>query len=312
MGSLNLHGIIPATVLPLTPDFQPDLKALEHYLDWVIEQGPVALAINVDTGEGPHLSRDEKIAVLKTAVEVARGRCGIIAGVGGPYTALAVEQARDARAAGADAVMVFPVPAFAARPLDPAVPFEYHKAIARSMDLPLILFQLQAVLGGTEYPREVLCKLLEIDSVIGIKDACFDPVKFTQLRATLNQAPHEIALLTGNDNFILHSLFLGAEGALIGFGTLGTVLQVRMYQAAMARDYETAFRISNLLQPLCEIIFAPPIPDYRARTKEALVMQGILPNACVRPPLLPIGAGERASIRHAMEYAGLLEVAHVG
>ncbi len=312
MGKLNLKGIIPATVLPMTPEFEPDLKTLERYLDWVICQGPVALAINVDTGEGPHLSRDEKITVLKTAANVARGRCDIIAGVGGPYTALAIQQARDAQAAGADAVMIFPVSAFQAQPLDPEIPYRYHKAIAQAVDLPLVLFQLRPVLGGIEYPREVLLKLLEIDSVVAIKDACFDAVKFTQLRATLNQAPRKIALLTGNDNFIAHSFMLGADGALIGFGTLATALQVEMCQAARARDYVTTFRISDALQPLIDAIFAPPIPDYRARTKEALVMQGILPNAYVRPPLLPISPAEREKIRQALERAGQLEDIHAG
>ena len=312
MEELDLKGIIPATVLPMSSEFEPDLKTLERYLDWVIRQGPVALAINVDTGEGPHLSRDEKVAVLKTAVNVARGRCRIIAGIGGPYTALAAEQAHDAQAAGADAIMIFPVPAFQARPLDPEIPFRYHKAIAQAVDLPLILFQLREVLGGTEYPREVLLKLLEIDSVVAIKDACFDAVKFTQLRATLNQASHQIALLTGNDSFIAHSFMLGADGALIGFGTLATALQVQMYKAAIARDYETTFRISNTLQPLIDVIFAPPIPDYRARTKQALVMQGVLPNAFVRPPLLPISLAEREKIRQALERAGQLEGTHAG
>lgn len=60
MSSPNLRGIIPATVLPMTDDYKPDLKALGPYLNWVIEQGPVALAINVDTGEGPHLSDAER------------------------------------------------------------------------------------------------------------------------------------------------------------------------------------------------------------------------------------------------------------
>ncbi len=312
MCPMNLRGIIPATVLPLTADFEPDLKTLERYLDWVIRQGPVGLAINVDTGEGPHLSRQEKIAVLKTAASVARGRCSIIAGITGPYTAAAVEQARDARAAGADAVMIFPVPAFQAQPLDPEIPLCYHRAVAAAVDLPMVLFQLRAVLGGIEYTRETLGRLLEIESVIAIKDACFDPVKFLQLRATLNEMPHKIALLTGNDNFIAHSLVLGADGALIGFGTLATALQVRMFDAAKRRDHETLFRLSAQLEPLIDVIFAPPVPDYRARTKEALVMQGILPNAYVRPPLLPIGDEERQRIRKAMESAGQLEDSGVG
>jgi 4-hydroxy-tetrahydrodipicolinate synthase len=312
MSPLNLHGIIPATVLPMTTDFEPDLAVLEHYLNWVVAQGPVALAINVDTGEGPHLSRQERIDVLKTAANVVHGRCGIIAGVGGPFTAAAVEQARDAQAAGADAIMVFPVPAFQASPLDPEIPYRYHKAIAAAVDLPLVLFQLRPVLGGIEYPPEVLGKLLEIQSVVAIKDACFDPVKFVQLRATLNQAPQKIQLLSGNDNFIGHSFLLGADGALIGFGTLATALQVQMYQAARARDFVTVFRLSSIIQPLSDVIFASPIPDYRARLKEALVMQGVLPNAYVRPPLLPIGAAEREKICQAMQAAGQLEDVHVG
>ncbi len=312
MSSLNFQGIIPATVLPMTAQFEPDLKALEFYLDWVIRQRPVALAINVDTGEGPHLSCAEKVAVLKTATSIARGRCGVIAGVTGPYTAAAVEQARDAQAAGADAIMIFPVPAFQATPLDPMIPFRYHHAIAAAVDLPIVLFQLRAVLGGIEYSRDALSKLIEIDSVVAIKDACFDPVKFLQLRDTLNQMPRKIALLTGNDNFIAHSLVLGADGALIGFGTLATARQVEMYHAARARDYETVFRLSALIQPLSDVIFAPPVPDYRARTKEALVMQGLIPNAYVRPPLLPIGEAERDRIRQALKRAGELEDVHVG
>jgi 4-hydroxy-tetrahydrodipicolinate synthase len=305
--TLNLHGIIPATVLPMTQDFQPDLKTLERYLDWVIRQGPVALAINVDTGEGPHLSRLEKRSVLETAVGVARGRCSVIAGIGGPYTAAAVDGARDAKAAGADAIMVFPVPAFLATPLNPEIPYQYHKAIAQAVDLPMILFQLQHSMGGVDYTRDILTRLLEIDSVVGIKEASFDALKFVQTKAVLDEAPRHITLLTGNDNFILHSLILGAEGALIGFGTLATDLQVRMYEAATTRDYETAFRLSSVLQPLCDTIIAPPVSDYRARIKEALVMLGVLPNAYVRPPMLPLSRAERETVRRALVRAGQLK-----
>jgi len=122
MGKLNLRGLIPATVLPLTDDYLPDLDALAPYLDWVIEQGPVGLAINVDTGEGPHLSDTERREVLEAAVAAARGRVTVVAGIGGPYTDAAIRQARDAKAAGADAIMVFPIPAFQGRPLFPEIP----------------------------------------------------------------------------------------------------------------------------------------------------------------------------------------------
>ncbi|MGQ0571929.1 MAG: dihydrodipicolinate synthase family protein [Armatimonadota bacterium] len=310
MPSLNLNGLIPATVLPMTGDARPDLPALNRYLEWVIAQGPVGLAINADTGEGPHLSMNERRLVLEAAVHAARGRAAIVAGVGGPYTEAAIEQARDAKAAGADALLVFPIPTFFGRPLYPEIPYEYHRAIARAVDLPIILFQLQPALGGVEYTAEAMERLLTIDNVVAIKEASFDAMKFVQMRSILNQAPRRITLLTGNDNFICHSFVLGAEGALIGFGTLATAMQVRMIEVARRRDWEEAFRLSGIVQPLADVIFAPPVPNYRARTKEALRMLGVIDNVAVRPPLLPISEGERDRVRRALEAAGLLASVH--
>lgn len=309
MSDLNVRGIIPATVLPMTNEYKPDLKALGPYLNWVIEQGPVALAINVDTGEGPHLSDAERREVLEVAVDAAGGRVSIVAGIGGPYTEAAIRQARDAKAAGADAIMVFPIPVFQGRPLYPEIPYEYHKTIADAVDLPMILFQLQPALGGVEYTPEALRKLLEIDTVVAIKEASFDAMTFVRTRSIVKSARPDVIYLTGNDNFILHSFILGAEGALIGFGTLATNLQVQMFEAALRHDYDEAFRLSDIVQPLADVIFAQPVPNYRARTKEALVMQGVIENATVRPPLLPISEAERATVRQALERAGLLEPA---
>ena len=306
MIDLNLRGIIPAVVLPMTETYASDLAAFEHYLNWVIEQEPVALAINADTGEGPHLSRAERRQVLETAVGIAAGRCAIIAGIGGPYTAAAVENARDAKAAGADALLVFPISAFQGQALNPEVPYQYHKAIAGAVDLPLILFQLQPALGGVIYSSEALSRLLEIDNVVALKEASFDALQFARTKTLIEQADRPITLLTGNDNFILHSLILGAEGALIGFGTLATALQVQMYEAALARDYETAFALSNILQPLADAIFAPPVSTYRARAKEALRLLGVIPNAIVRPPLLALDTNERARVRQSLIRAGQL------
>ncbi|MCC6627411.1 MAG: dihydrodipicolinate synthase family protein [Chloroflexi bacterium] len=308
---LDLHGLIPATVLPLTADDEPDLPALRRYLNWLAPQGPVALAINVDTGEGPHLTRAEKRAVLETVVEHVNGRCGVIAGIGGPSTRAAIDHARDARAAGADAMMIFPISAFFGQPLTPEIPYAYHAAIADAVELPMVLFQLQPALGGAFYGPDVMAALLSIDTVVAIKEASFDALKFVQMRALLDAAPRRITLLTGNDNFICHSFVLGADGALIGFGTLAVAEQVRMIAAARAKDWDTAFAISAVVQPLADAIFAPPVPQYRARTKEALVMLGALDSATVRPPLLPLADDERVAVRGALERAGLLTGASV-
>lgn len=311
MTSLNLNGLISATVLPMDDNARPDLAAFEPYLEWVISQGPVGIAINVDTGEGPHLSREERREALEVAVKVARGRVAVVAGIGGPYTDAAISAAKDAKEAGADAIMVFPIPAFLGRPLYPDIPYEYHKAIAQAVDLPMILFQLQPALGGVDYSAEVMDQLLTIDNVVAIKEASFDAMKFVQMRSILDRAPRHITLLTGNDNFICHSFVLGAEGALIGFGTLAIKEQVAMIKAARQHDWDEAFRLSNIVQPLADLIFSQPVPNYRARTKEALRMLGVIDNVTMRRPLLPISESERNDVQKALERAGLLQAATI-
>src|SRR3954447_8722538 len=94
--TLNLDGLIPATVLPMHADGSIDEAGLRAYIGWIAEQGPVALAINVDTGEGPHLTHDEKVRVIRIVRDVTD--LPIVAGLAGPSTDAAVRQARDFKA----------------------------------------------------------------------------------------------------------------------------------------------------------------------------------------------------------------------
>jgi len=306
MQDIDLRGIIPAIVTPMTSNAELDLPALRRYAQWLADQGPVALAVNVDTGEGPHLTADEKRQTLETVAEAVAGKCLVVGGVAGPSTAQGVTNARAAQAAGADALLVFPISAFLGQPLNPEVPYRYHAAIAEAVDLPLILFQLQPALGGVLFTTEILHKLITIPSVTAIKEASFDAMRFLQVKAALDSASRKITFLTGNDNFICESFILGAEGALLGFSTIGTREQVNMLDAIRRGDIVEARELGQSLQPLADVIFAPPVTDYRSRTKEALKMLGILENTTVRAPLLPIEEAEHGTIRRALQSAGLL------
>lgn len=303
---LNVRGVIPATVLPFTEDFAIDEPALRSYMRWLADQGVAAVAVNADTGEGMHLTHDEKLRVAQIVLDEIGDRVPVIAGLGGINTQDAVRAARAYAALGVSAFLVFPIPAYRGQPLPPEVPYAYHAAIADAVDTPLILFQLQEALGGVLFPEPVLLKLVEIPSVIALKEASFDAVRFVETARALRQAPRKIVLLTGNDNFIYESYVLGAEGALIGYGTLFPDQNVAMYQAAMRKDFDTAAAIWERLRPLEEAVFAPPVRDYRARTKAVLTLQGIVPRATVRPPLLPLAEGEWARLRAVLErYAAL-------
>ena len=293
----------PRRCCPWPPTERSTKPALRSYIAWVVEQGPVALAINVDTGEGPHLTHDEKIRIIQVVRDVTD--LPIVAGLAGPSTDAAVRQARDFKAAGADALLVFPIPAYLSEPLDPRVPVAYHQAIAE-VGLPLILFQLQPALAGVNYEADVLEAMALVDGVVAIKEASFDARRFVDTARLLEQLPKKITLLTGNDNFILESFLLGATGALIGFGAVMTREQVDMIRAWQEGRIDDAMALGRRVQRLADVVFAAPVGDYRVRLKECLRILGVLESASVRQPLLPISDAEREHLTAVLKEVGLL------
>lgn len=302
---LRFDGLIPAVVLPMTRGGDPDLAAFRRYLRWIREQGILGIAVNVDTGESPHLTHSEKVRLVAAAREELLSDQALVAGLSGPFTAQAVEQARDYQQAGADALLVFPIPAYLSEPLNPAIPVTYHQRIA-DVGIPLILFQLHAAGGGVNFAADTLRQLATIPGVVAIKDASFDARQFARTLATIRELNNGVAVLTGNDNFILESLIMGADGALLGFGSIMTREQVDLVRLVRSQKYSEAKSLGARIQHLADVIFAPPNSDYRARLKEALVALGILDQATVREPLLPLGKAEQLHVRNALVDAGLL------
>jgi 4-hydroxy-tetrahydrodipicolinate synthase len=304
---LDLAGLIPAVVTPMRAGGEVDEDGLRRYIRWLLAfDGLKALAVNMDTGEGPALTRDERRRVLEVYAEEVSGRLPLLAGIGAPSTAAAAQMALDARGAGASGLVVFPHPVFVGEPLPPEVPYEYHRAIADAAGLPMVLFQLQPALAGVIFSRETLLKLVSIPNVIAIKEASFDAVRFVETIRVLSEAPRRIQVLTGNDNFILESFLLGADGALIGFGTLAIAEQLEMLARLRDGDLKGARDVyDESIQPLVSVIFAPPVRNYRARVKEALVSLGVIDEAHVRAPLLPLDRDERQSVRDAVARARL-------
>lgn len=313
MIDINLKGMVPAAVLPMTVDYQPDYGAYARYLEWLIAENAVSLAINMDTGEGPQLTVEERRRAAEVAVEVAAGTCTVVAGVMGSTTAGAVEMAKIYRNAGVDGLVVFPNAAFRNDPLDPRIPVDYHRAIAEETGLPIILFQLAPVFGGVNFTRETLLYLLEIPQVVAIKEASFDAQYFAFTKETLDMAGRPITLLTGNDRFITESFLLGAEGALLGFGAIGCGMVAGMIQAFAIGDYESGVAMKPRVQGFADVIYADPVLDYRARCKVALAHIGVLTHdqTYVRPPLLQITPEESQHIGRALAEAGMSQLSMV-
>jgi 4-hydroxy-tetrahydrodipicolinate synthase len=308
MRDINLKGVLPAAILPMTTDYEPDYRAYARYLDWLIAEDAVALAVNMDTGEGPQLTQAERRRAAETAVDVAHGHCAVVAGVMGATTRDAVEMAKMYQEAGVDGLVIFPNAAFRNEPLDPRIPTNYHKAIADETKLPIILFQLAPVFGGVNYTRETLLRLIKVPEVVALKEASFDAQYFAHTRQTLDVADRPITLLTGNDRFITESFLLGAEGALLGFCAIGCGMVAGMLKKFHQSQFQEAVAMRPRVQGFADFIYKDPVLDYRGRCKVGLAHLGILERSqtFVRPPMLQISDEESEEIADALVQAGML------
>ncbi len=311
MNSFVLKGIVAAPVLPMHPDFSIDWESLRSYLAWIARQRPTAIAMNMDASEGPSLSREEMLEIVQVSRKVIAdacpdGPCPLVSGLIVGSTADAVAFGRQLKAAGAQGLAVFPpFPAFLGNPVPTRMIYEYHKAIADGVDLPLIAFQFPKA-WGPDFPPETLRELVKIPQLIGLKEASFDTTKTLETIEAARSLPRKIGIMTGSDTFILEAMIFGCDGALIGFAGTATDQLIRMHQAVTAKDFETAFEIWKRLGPLARYCWRAPIRDYRPRMKEVLVLQGMIRHAAVRPPQLPVEDAERTELRRLAGEAGLL------
>jgi len=301
----DFSGIFPAVITPMNKDFSIDIASFKKYLEWLKSQNVDGFAINVDTGEGPSLTSDERKLLLKTARDVA-GELKVIAGIISGSTESAVIEAKNAISSGADTFLIFPNAAFRGKPQDSNLIFKFHEAIAAETNTDIIIFNLQEDLGGALFTQETLKKLITIPQVKAIKEASFDLSIFKSLKEFLNKQDKKISFLTGNDNFILESFLMGVDGALLGSCAQLTQWQVDCLIHVKNRQFEKALELSNLFQPLIDIIFMPPVRNYRARTKFSLKLQGIIPNDYVRPPLLEISENEKETIEKSLKNIGII------
>jgi 4-hydroxy-tetrahydrodipicolinate synthase len=306
MKTFTLKGIVAAPVLPMHPDASIDWESLRSYLAWIAKQKPTAIAMNMDASEGPSLTRDEMLEVVRVSRKVIEDTCPLVSGLIVGSTADAVAFGRELKAAGAQGLAIFPpFPTFLGNPVPTRMIYEYHKSIADGVDLPLIAFQFPKA-WGPDFPPETLRELVKIPQVIGLKEASFDTTKTVETIDATRALPRKIGILTGSDTFILEAMIFGCDGALIGFAATATDQLIRMHQAAAAKDFDTAFAIWGRLGPLARYAWRAPIRDYRPRMKEVLVLQGMIAHAAVRPPQLPVDDAERAELRRLTEQAGLI------
>ncbi|HVF62760.1 MAG TPA: dihydrodipicolinate synthase family protein [Casimicrobiaceae bacterium] len=305
LGSSPLKGIVAAPFLPMLPDASIDWTTLPRYIAWIAGQKPTAVAMNMDASEGPALDRDEQLRILDACRNAIGDDCPLVSGLISGSTRDAVRWGNDLKAAGAQGLAVFPpLPTFLGNPVPAEMIYQYHKAIADGVGLPLIAFQFPKAFGP-DFPPDTLARLCAIEQVIGLKEASFDTTKTIETIDAAKALPRKLGILTGSDTFIWEAMVMGCDGALIGFAGTATAELVALHRAAETRDYAKGAAIWERLGPLARYCWRAPIRDYRPRMKEVLKLQGLFPHATVRAPQLGIDDAERMQIAELTQSAQL-------
>jgi 4-hydroxy-tetrahydrodipicolinate synthase len=299
-------GIIAAPLLPMHEGGDIDWATLERYIDWIAEQRPAAIVMNMDASEVISLDDDEQYQVIDVCKRAVSARVPLLSGVVGGSTRAAARKARRFREAGAEGLAVLPpFPTFSGAPVPAEMIVRYHRAIADASDLPIICFQFPKG-WGPDYTPEILRAMAEIPQLVGIKESSFDVGQTLQTIEVARQLPAPIGVLTGSDTFIFEALVMGCTGALIGFAGTATAELVAMHDAVQRGDLNAARSIWDRLGPIARYCWRLPIRDFRPRMKEVLRLQGQFPSAACREPQLGIAADERQAIAQLCREQGLV------
>ncbi|MBI1959220.1 MAG: dihydrodipicolinate synthase family protein [Candidatus Rokubacteria bacterium] len=303
----RFQGCMPANLLPFRADLEIDEAAYRKHLRWLADaRGVTAIVANGHAAEVSSLSREERRRTLALALDEVAGKVPIIAGVYADGTQEALELARDARAAGAAGLLVFPPTIFMwGAQVKPDMVLRHFSELADRVDLPLIVFEYPPA-SGIGYSPETLGALCKIPSVVGVKDWSNDIVAYEKNLRALRASGRPVAMLSSFTMSLMATFLVGADGCISGMGSVAADLQAELFAAVQAGDLAGARRVNERLAPLVAVFYAPPFVDMHNRMKEALAILGRIPAAHVRPPLTPVSEEERHRIRLALREARLL------
>ena len=302
----RFHGCMPANLLPFTADLAIDEPAYRKHLRWLVDApGVTGLVANGHAAEVASLTREERRRTLDIALDEVAGKVPVVTGIYSDGTLEAIELARDAQAAGAAGLLVFPPTLFMwGAQLKPALVLRHFQTLADAVDLPLVVFEYP-VASGIGYSPETLAELCKIPTVAAIKDWSNEIVSYEKNLRAVRASGRPVAVMSSFTMSLMASFMLGADGCISGMGSVTADLQSALFAAVQAGRLDEARGINDRVAPLVNVFYAPPFVDMHNRMKEALAILGRIPAAHVRPPLTPVSEDERHRIRLALRAARL-------
>jgi len=199
-------GSMVALVTPFR-NGKVDGLALKQLVEFHIKSGTAALVPCGTTGESATLSYAEHDEVIERTVEYAKGRIPVIAGTGSNSTEEAIALTKHAKSSGAAASLQ--VSPYYNRPTQKGL-YLHFKAIAESVDIPIILYNIASRTGVNIEP-ETMAKLSQVKGIIGVKEASGSLEQMARIKKSCGK---DFLLISGDDALTLPVMAIGGVGII--------------------------------------------------------------------------------------------------
>lgn len=287
------RGVFPAVTTKFSADETLDHAAMERHFAFQIEAGVDGLVTCGSLGEASTLSFEEKLAVTRTALEVAARRVPVLVNVSESRTADAVRFARAAAELGVQGLMVMPAVLYAA---DAREAKDNLRAIAAAAQLPVMVYNNPVSYKVDLTPQDFL-ELADCAWLVAIKESSDNVRRITDLRNTVG---NRYQLFMGVDDLSFEGLAAGADGLLAGLVVAFPRETVALYRLMQAKRYDEALALYRWFMPLLHLDVSNKLVQ-NLKLVETLVGVG---NENVRRPRQPLQGAERervtAIVRHAL------------
>lgn len=264
-----------AMVTPMHPDGTISEAGLVNLVDHLLTTGCDGIVVGGTTGESPTLTEAEAARLVRAVAAQSGDQARVVAGVGTYDTAASVRRAREAEAAGADALLL--VCPYYSKPTQAGV-VAHCVAVADATELPVMLYDVPAR-AGVAIEAPTLIELAGHPRIRAVKDAKGD---LPEAMSVMARTP--LAYYCGIDELNLPYLACGATGVLSVVGNVVADRNADLIRAVRIGDLDSASAIQRSLIPLVDAVMRTSQGAVMA--KAALVELGIIPHATVRLPLL--------------------------
>ena len=278
--------VITAMVTPFTEKREIDYPAVEKLARHLMETGSDAILVAGTTGESPTLTHEEEFELLHAVKATVSGGCKVVMGAGSNSTRTAVDSTKRVESLGADAILS--VVPYYNKPNQQGM-IEHFGAIARSTDLPIILYNIPSRTGVNMLPQTVAFLAKEYSNIVALKQSNADLDLISELKM---QCPKDFAIYCGDDSLTLPMLSLGAHGVIsVASHVVGNEIK-SMIHNFKSGQINAARNMHQVLYPLFKKLFMAPNP---VPVKAVLSRMKFIENY-VRRPLFELNEIERSEL----------------